>query len=201
MMDVPLTYDELDELFRGDGQNDFIGLSAIDGMIAALIAGPAVVPRERWLPEIFAGHMPSATAGSPESRSAATIMARYAEVEQSLARRPPTYQPILMHHLGRFIVRPWAIGFMMGVGLSPNAWASILISSKRQEMRPILAGSELGRPMLPEMSNLDVERVAASTDALQISHAVVAVHRFHAARRNRTASNPSQRSRRSAHSR
>jgi uncharacterized protein len=59
MNETPFTYDELDEIFRGDGQNNFIGLSTIDGLIAALVAGPAVVPEAWWLPEIFAGHMPS----------------------------------------------------------------------------------------------------------------------------------------------
>ena len=50
MIDTPFSYDELDELLRGDGDNDFIGLSSIDGMIAALVAGPAVVPPAEWLP-------------------------------------------------------------------------------------------------------------------------------------------------------
>ena len=37
------SYDELDEIFRGDGRSGNIGISAIDGMIAALVAGPAFV--------------------------------------------------------------------------------------------------------------------------------------------------------------
>ncbi len=101
--DEPYTYDELDELFRRDGNNDYIGLSVIDGLIAALVAGPATVPPREWLPLIYADKMPSTVKGHPESRSKATIMARYAEVEQILALHPAGYQPIFMHDRGRFI--------------------------------------------------------------------------------------------------
>ena len=80
MNEVPFTYDELDEIFRGDGHNDYIGLSAIDGLIAALVAGPETVPPEEWLPSIFADKMPSTVEGHPERRATATILARYAEV-------------------------------------------------------------------------------------------------------------------------
>jgi hypothetical protein len=39
------TYDELDELFRGKGGPDGnVGMSSIDGMIAALVAGPSFIP-------------------------------------------------------------------------------------------------------------------------------------------------------------
>ena len=71
MTDTPFTYDELDELFRGDGRNDYIGLSAIDGMIAALVAGPVVVPKEEWLPLIFADHMPRTIAERKRPMTAA----------------------------------------------------------------------------------------------------------------------------------
>jgi hypothetical protein len=35
------TYDEVDEILRLDGHNDYVGLSAIDGLIAVVAAGPA----------------------------------------------------------------------------------------------------------------------------------------------------------------
>jgi yecA family protein len=183
MTDTPYTYDELDEIFRGDGHNDVIGLSAIDGLIAALVAGPAAVPPDEWLPLIFADHMPSTVEGSPESRATATILARYAEVDQILALHPLAYQPILMHHLGQFIVRPWALGFMMGLAKRRDDWLPILLGPKRQDMRSILACSELGRPMLPDLADQEVERIAAITEAPQIAAAVLAVNSFHAARR------------------
>lgn len=191
MTDTPFSYDELDELLRGDGHNDFIGLSTIDGMIAALVAGPAAVPEDEWLPMIFAGRRPSTVKGSPESRAAATIIARYVEVEWTLARQPLTYQPILMHHLGQFILRPWAIGFMMGLSTRRNAWLPILLK-KRLELAPILACSELGKPMLPDLSAIEIDRVAAK-DPSQIAAVVIAIMRFPKAERHRRKTSTSRR--------
>lgn len=183
MNDVPYTYDELDEILRGDGHNDFIGLSAIDGLIAALVAGPAFVPRDEWLPMVFAGHMPSTVEGSSSSRAAATIMARYAEVEQVLAERPLTYEPIFMHHLGQLVVGPWAIGFMIGLSTRRDEWIPILTSPTRVKMAPILASSEIGRPMLlPDMPDGEVAKIAADAPS-QIGPAVVTVSCFHHAQR------------------
>jgi yecA family protein len=175
--ETPFRYDELDELLRGDGHNDYIGLSAIDGMIAAFVAGPEAVPAEEWLPMIFAGHSPSCVKGSPESRATTTIIARYDEVERTLALRPPIYQPILMHDLGQFILRPWAIGFMMGLSTRRDAWLPVLLK-KRLMLAPLLACSELGRPMLPDLSATEVDDVAAK-DPSQIAAIVVAVLHFH----------------------
>jgi hypothetical protein len=36
------SHDELDAILRGDGRGDVIGMSAIDGLIAALAAGPVL---------------------------------------------------------------------------------------------------------------------------------------------------------------
>ena len=181
MIDTPFSYDELDELLCGDGHNDFIGLSSIDGMIAALVAGPAVVPPAKWLPIIFAGHGPSTTKGTPESRAVATIMARYAEVERDLLHQPSSYRPILMHHLGQFILRPWAIGFMMGASTLQHAWFPVL-TKKRAEMAPLLACCEIGSPMLPELSRKEIAQVAAQHPA-DIARIVITVMNFHKADR------------------
>ena len=43
------TYAELDEILRGTGHSGAIGMSAIDGLIAALVAAPALfIPRNGY---------------------------------------------------------------------------------------------------------------------------------------------------------
>ena len=37
------SYDEADAILRRDGANDYVGISAIDGLIAAVVAGPAAM--------------------------------------------------------------------------------------------------------------------------------------------------------------
>ena len=62
-------YDELDEILRGDGSAGFVGVSAIDGLIAAAVAGPAALQPTEWLPLIFGGRMPVAPPGPSISGS------------------------------------------------------------------------------------------------------------------------------------
>ena len=52
------TYAELDEILRADGHADAIGMSAIDGLIAALVAAPSFVHPKEWIPLIFGGRQP-----------------------------------------------------------------------------------------------------------------------------------------------
>jgi hypothetical protein len=110
-------------------------------------------------------------------------MVRYAEVEHGLLQRPPSYRPILMHHLGQFILRPWAIGFMMGVSTRPQAWFPVL-TKKRVQMAPLLACCEIGPRMLPELSPKEIDRVAAKHSA-DIAEIAITVMNFHKADRLR----------------
>ena len=97
------SYDELDEIFRGKGDNDTVGMSLIDGLIAALVAGPVFVDPREWLPLIFAGRLPALDDGTPEYLAVNTIFNRYNEVSATLADHPSAYRPIFMHDAGRLI--------------------------------------------------------------------------------------------------
>jgi hypothetical protein len=90
------TYAELDEILRGNGRNGAIGISAIDGLIAALVAAPSFVHPDEWVPLIFGGRQPPLHENSPELRAVKTIFNRYNEVSEILADRPAAYRPIFM---------------------------------------------------------------------------------------------------------
>jgi uncharacterized protein len=136
-MTEPLfSYDEVDEILRLDGHNDYVGISAIDGLIAAVVAVPVHIEPAGWLPQIFAGSMPNTVPGTPSHRLVQTILHRHDEVAEILHQRPATNQPMFMNHEGAVITEHWAIGFMLGVGLRPNAWAPIFLSdSDRRSLR------------------------------------------------------------------
>jgi hypothetical protein len=57
-------YAELDEILRGAGRTGAIGMTAIDGLIAALVAAPSFVHPEEWIPLIFGGRQPNASPGT-----------------------------------------------------------------------------------------------------------------------------------------
>jgi yecA family protein len=171
------SYDELDAILRGDGRGDVIGMSAIDGLIAALAAGPVFIPPDAWLPLIFAGRRVMTVAGTPEHRAVNTILHRYDEVSSTLAERPAAYRPLFMHHDGEVIVRDWAVGFMLGVGQRAAAWSGILIAHRRKTLAPILAAYDLASDLLFDVPQAEKDHLKASAHR-HIADTVVAIHRI-----------------------
>src|ERR1700730_17498466 len=148
------TYDELDAILRGAGGHDgAIGMSAIDGLIAALVAAPTFVHPDEWVPLIFGGRRPRMAEGSPEERAVRTVFNRYNEVSTTLAEQPHAYRPIFMiDQDGSVVARDWAVGFMLGIGLRSHEWAgSILLTEHRSLLTPILVYHDPGDGLLPDM--------------------------------------------------
>jgi yecA family protein len=169
-------YAELDALLRRLGRGDGIGGSAIDGLIAALVAGPSFVHPDDWVPLIFAGRRPALDAGSLEYRVVKTIFHRYNEVSQMLADRPGDYRPIFRtDDQGRVVASDWAVGFILGLGLRSAEWGKyILFTGHRALLIPILVYSPASTDLLPEMSIAEKRRHQV-TAYEKIAGAVVAV--------------------------
>ena len=131
-------YAALDEILRGTGHSGAIGMSAIDGLIAALVAAPSFVHPQEWIPLIFGGRQPPLEENSPELRAVKTIFNRYNEVLDILADRPQLYRPIFMiDDDGSIVARDWAIGFALGIALRLKEWGeSILLTQHRQVLIP-----------------------------------------------------------------
>jgi uncharacterized protein len=128
----PLTYAELDEILRGTGRNGAIGMSAIDGLIAALVAAPSFVHPDEWIPLIFGGRQPPLDENSPELRAVKTIFNRYNEVSETLADRPQAYRPIFMvDDQGNILARDWAVGFVIGIALRLQTMGRVHPAHKR----------------------------------------------------------------------
>jgi uncharacterized protein len=169
------TYAELDEILRGAGPSGAIGMSAIDGLIAALVAAPSFVHPDEWVPLVFGGRQPPLDENSPELRVVKTIFNRYNEVSEILADRPQAYRPIFMaDDDGSIVARDWAVGFVLGIGLRPKEWGKrILLTQHRQVLAPILVYCEGELDLLPEMSAAEKRRRQATAHA-QIAAAVAA---------------------------
>jgi len=175
----PFSYDELDEYLRGGGHHDAVGMSAIDGLIAALVAAPAFVYPDEWLPLIFGGRRPRMREGSAELRAVQAIFQRYNEVSAILAERPHDYCPIFMIHADAIVVAPWAAGFILGIALRQEAWAtSILLTPHRSLLVPILIHQELGAKLIPDMLPADDAQCHRPDAHHQIPSAVVAIRRI-----------------------
>jgi len=167
------TYTELDEILRGTGHSGAIGMSAIDGLIAALVAAPSFVHPEEWIPLIFGGRQPPLDENSPELRAVKTIFNRYNEVSDILVDRPQAYRPIFMiDDDGSIVARDWAVGFALGIGLRPKQWGESILSTKhRQVLIPILVYCEGALDLLPDMTAAEKHRRQATAHK-QIAQAV-----------------------------
>ena len=169
------TYAELDEILRGTGRSSAIGISAIDGLIAALVAAPSFVHPDEWIPLIFGGRQPPLHDNSPELRAVKTIFNRYNEVSETLADRPAAYRPIFMvDDDGSIVARDWAVGFALGIGLRSEAWGKrILLTKHREVLIPILVYCEGELDLLAEMPATEKHRHQATAHE-QIAQAVAA---------------------------
>ena len=169
------TYAELDEILRGTGRDGAIGMSAIDGLIAALVAAPSFVHPDEWVKLIFGGRRPAMHENSSEHRVVQTIFNRYNEVSAILADQPDAYRPIFMVDAdGGIVARDWAVGFALGIGLRPDEWGKcILLTKHRQVLTPILVYCDPSIDLLPDMSAAEKRRRQVTAHA-QIAQAVVA---------------------------
>jgi uncharacterized protein len=169
-------YAELDASLRGPDREDSIGISAIDGLVAALVAGPSFVHPDDWVPLIFAGRRPALDAGSLEYRVVKTVFHRYNEVSEILAERPDAYRPIFTtDDKDRVVAFDWAVGFLLGLGLRAAEWGKlILLTRHRALLIPILVYSPASTDLLPEMPRSEKRRRQA-TAYEKIAGAVVAV--------------------------
>jgi yecA family protein len=167
------TYAELDEILRGTGHSGAIGMSAIDGLIAALVAAPSFVHPDEWVPLIFGSRQPPLHENSPELRAVKTIFNRYNEVSETLADQPSAYRPIFMiDDNGGIVARDWAVGFVLGIGLHPKEWGKcILLTKHREVLLPILVYCEDNLDLLPEMPVTERRRRQATAHE-QIAPAV-----------------------------
>jgi uncharacterized protein len=183
------TYDELDEILRGNGRSGNVGISAIEGMIAALVAGPAFVHPEEWLPIIFAGRVPDVHEGTPEHLAVNTIFNRYNEVSLTLAHNPQAYRLMFMNQQGHVIVSDWAAGFMLIVAKRPNAWTKILLTDTRKALAPIFASHELGVGFLLDIPKAEFDNLRAVAH-YYVADAVAALREACAAATHRSRRNP-----------
>lgn len=174
MTQALFTYDEADAILRLDGTTDYVGISAVDGLIAAVVAGPAFFEPAAWLPEVF-GQKPPQIAGTPEHRLLQTILHRHDDVRDLLAQHPQAYLPIFMRDQDQTFTEEWGIGFMLGISPRDKAWTKILLSKFRTTLAPIFSVHPLGHQMMPGIQGAEWDQIKATAPDT-IGPAVVALH-------------------------
>lgn len=102
-------------------------LSELDGFLAALVAGPEVVPREEWLAEVWDNEEPDYADEAERAAVEQALIERYEAIEAGLDATPLGYAAILWQdEAGTTVAEDWAAGFMQGVTLRAQAWQPAL---------------------------------------------------------------------------
>src|SRR3954468_3342861 len=109
-------------------------VSAVDGLVAGILAGPEPVEPEEWTRLIF-GARPL---GEDADAALQALLDRHTAVAKILAAAPAGYAPLFMRtDEGVVLARDWAAGFLAAVRLRLEAW------------RPLLEAAETSRLLLP----------------------------------------------------
>jgi yecA family protein len=127
-------------LASGHGPPGIFGLSARDGFLAAIAAGPERVPPEEGLPMIWGAGGPPFTDEAEALRLVDAIHARLDRIVRQLAEDPNAYTPILCTtDDGAVVASEWARGFLTGVDLRLAAWAPLTRSAEDSRFLVLIA--------------------------------------------------------------
>jgi len=133
----PLTdaeFDRLGQFLKSCKGGEAMNLEELDGFFSALIAGPEVVMPSEYLPEALGGEMSETCEFGrlDEANEILGLMMRHWNTIAATLSKGEPYVPFLLEgEAGAVNGNDWARGFMRGMGLRHEGWASL-----RMKWRP-----------------------------------------------------------------
>jgi uncharacterized protein len=98
-------------------------VSAVDGFLAGIVAGPEPIGPKEWTRLIF-GARPL---GKDADAAVQAVLDRHAAIARDLAEAPASYAPLFMRtDEGVVLAQDWAAGFLAAVRLRLEAWRPLL---------------------------------------------------------------------------
>jgi len=128
----PLTdaeFNRLGEFLKRCKGGKAINLEELDGLFAALIAGPDLVMPSEYLPEVFGGEMSESCefGGLDEANEILGLMMRHWNTIAATLLKGEPYVPLLREdESGVVHGNDWARGFMRGMGMRHDGWAELV---------------------------------------------------------------------------
>jgi yecA family protein len=146
--DDAMTLEELGAFLASDRvRPGGLGLSGLDGLLAALAVGPGPVEPEEWAPLVWGGDDPAFRDADEARRVVHAIMDRWATIARQLRDDPGAYRPVFRasDDGAEEVAADWAHGFFLAAGLRTAAW------------RPLFGGEEGGRAMAVLLAQVPAE--------------------------------------------
>ncbi len=146
MKPQPLTdaeFDRLDEVLKRFGDKRAMNLEQLDGFFAALICGPNIVPPSEYLPKIWGDDMinEGVFSAQPMLEEFISLVTQHWNVISHTLRSGDVFTPLLLEDdHGVSHANDWASGFVCGMELRREDWASLLDDEDHGgSLLPILA--------------------------------------------------------------
>jgi uncharacterized protein len=121
--------DRIDEDADTEGKNEgVLDVSELDGFLAALVSGPAVVPPSRWVPVVWGDFEPE-WKNAKEFEAVFTLLIRHMNgIAATLMEQPEEFEPLFRERVveGKTytIVDEWCAGYVQGVKLTADLWGA-----------------------------------------------------------------------------
>lgn len=176
--------DELDELeqflMHDSGLVAPMTLSEIDGLLTAVVIGPAFPPPSQWMPLVWGDEEgPEFASQEQAQRIIRLLMQHMNSLSRQLQEDPDEFEPLLLvdldeDHKPITIADHWCLGFVAGVSLDAEAWQEV-----EEDMLPIVMfASEPGNAEIDD--ELETNR---EVWIVQLGPAVAEIYRHFLAQR------------------
>jgi uncharacterized protein len=188
-----------DEVYEDGLEKDegVLDISELDGFLTAVVSGPVMIPPSRWLPAVWGDYEPEweRRENPKDFETVFSLLIRHMNgIAATLMEQQEDFEPLFLERVveGKTytIVDEWCEGYVRGVKLAEEAWASGGLEM-RILLVPILAFTSEADWRAHELSEVEINNLQ---DA--ITRNVREIHAYWLARRetDAPAKKPVQRS-------
>jgi uncharacterized protein len=175
--------DRVDEDAVTDGKDEgVLDVSELDGLLTAVVSGPATILPSRWLPTVWGDFEPTWHSLDDYGAFMSMLMRHMNSIAEILIEEPEAFEPMFLERIWKgkavVVVDEWCEGYMRGVGLAVDEWRAGG-SEITDLLVPIRAFTEQSDWQAHEIA--DLKRVKRLRDA--IAPNVQAIHAYWLARR------------------
>lgn len=121
--------DRIDDDTDTEGKNEgILNVSELDGLMTALVSGPAMILPSRWLPAVWGDFTPE-WKNPKEFEDVFALLIRHMNgIAATLMTMPDDFEPMFLEHVveGKTytIVDDWCEGYVQGVNLTADLWGA-----------------------------------------------------------------------------
>ena len=196
--DLPLSEDELYELdaflLSEAVPEDGMDISTLDGLLAAIVLNPQVIPPSQWLPWVWDMENGEASPEFADAQEASRIIGLLMRHCNMVARSIDGgwFDPLLVEleqpdGSEFFDAEGWCEGFMLGVSMFLDAWRAVLEQHSELVAPMVLLGTDEGRKILDESGPEVGTRKGLTQNAYEaIPAAVAGLHEYFRPERERS---------------